>query len=161
MARWTVRHGCGSWATRCGQRTTPGSGQTATPPGSFTASLVRAIDASGGDAALDPADLVEAEPVDDGRPISRTRSRVPGGVVELAIGAPEVIVGLAVPAEQERAAWLERIEGLAATGERLVALAGRPDGGRWEVRALIGFADPLRDRASGRRSRPPGSPGST
>lgn len=116
-----------------------------TPPGSFTASLVRSIDASGGDSRLSPADLVEAEPVDDGRPISRTRSHAPGGVVELAIGAPEVVVGLAAPPEEEIAAWLERIERLAAMGQRLVALAGRPDGGRWEVRALIGFADPLRN----------------
>ena len=49
-------------------------------PGSFTASISRAIEAAGGDARLDPTDLVEAEPVDDGRPISRTRSRGPEGV---------------------------------------------------------------------------------
>ena len=115
-----------------------------TPPGSFTASLIRAIEASGGDTRLDPADLVDAEPVDDGRPISRTRSRGPRGVVELAIGAPEAIVGLTSPPDRDRAAWLERIESLAASGQRLVGLAGRPDGGLWEIRALIGFADPLR-----------------
>ncbi len=116
-----------------------------TPPGSFTASLVRAIEAAGGNAHLDPVDLVDAEPVDDGRPISRTRSRGPHGVVERAIGAPEAVVALASPPDHERAAWLDRIERLAAGGQRLVGLASRPDGGDWEVRALIGFADPLRD----------------
>jgi len=116
-----------------------------TPPGSFTASLIRAIETAGGDARLDAADLVDAEPVDDGRPISRTRSRGPAGVIELAIGAPEAVVALAAPPDQERAAWLVRIEDLAASGQRLVGLAGRADGGPWEVRALIGFADPLRE----------------
>jgi Ca2+-transporting ATPase len=115
------------------------------PPGSFTQSLVRAIEAAGGNAQLDPADLVDAEPVDDGRPISRTRSRGPYGVVELVIGAPESVAGLASLPEDEHGAWLERIERLAASGQRLVGLARRPDGGPWEVRALIGFADPLRE----------------
>ena len=113
-------------------------------PGSFTASISRAIEAAGGDARLDPADLVEAEPVDDGRPISRTRSRGPEGVIELVIGAPEVVVGLVLGLD-DRSVWHERIERLAASGERLVGLARRPDGGQWQVRALIGFADPLRD----------------
>lgn len=116
-----------------------------TPPGSFTSSLARAIEAAGGEARLDPVDLLDAEPVDDGRPISRTRSRGPDGVVELVIGAPEAVVSLAAPPDHERVAWHDRIERLAARGERLVAVASRPDGGPWEVRALIGFADPLRD----------------
>jgi Ca2+-transporting ATPase len=114
------------------------------PPGSFTSSLVRSIDAEAGRSVLDPADLIEAEPVDEGRRISRTRSRDADGVTELAIGAPESIVALASPPERDRNAWHERIERLAASGERLVAVAGRSDGGSWRVRALIGFADPLR-----------------
>jgi len=114
------------------------------PPGSFTSSLIRSIESSGGRSLLDQADLVEAEPVDGGRPISRTRSRDVDGVTELVIGAPEAVVALASPPEPERTAWHDRIERLAASGERLVAVAGRPDGGSWGVRALIGFADPLR-----------------
>ena len=47
-----------------------------TAPGSFTASLGRAIEAAGGRAVLDPADLLASEPVIDGRPVSITRSRV-------------------------------------------------------------------------------------
>jgi Ca2+-transporting ATPase len=36
------------------------------------------------------------------------------------------------------------IETSAATGERLVALARRVDGGMWRMSAIIGFADPIR-----------------
>lgn len=114
-------------------------------PGSFTASLARAIEESGGDAQLDPEDLIDAEPAESNRPISHTRSRAAGGVVELAIGAPEAILELASAPDDVRAAWQERLESRAVDGERLVALARRPDGGEWVVRALIGFADPLRD----------------
>ena len=114
-------------------------------PGSFTASLARAIEASGGDASLDPDDLVTSEPVTDGRPISITRSRGPAGTDDLAIGAPEAILALTRPTPDEAHAWKALVEVGAAAGERLVAVArGEPDG-RWHVRALIGFADPLRD----------------
>ena len=139
-----------------------------TAPGSFTASLGRAIEAAGGVTVLDTADLLASEPVVDGRPLSITRSRLheeagagtatatarssgaasagsADGVVELAIGAPEAILTLADLPPDERGAWHALIEANAATGERLVALAGRRDGDRWAVRALIGFADPLRD----------------
>ncbi len=116
-----------------------------TAPGSFTTSLVRAIEGAGGDHTLDPSDLIDAEPVDDGRPISRTRSRGPDGVEDLAIGAPEAILALVAPSATEREAWHGAIESRAATGERLVGLARRLDGEQWRIRALIGFADPLRD----------------
>jgi ATPase, P-type (transporting), HAD superfamily, subfamily IC len=49
------------------------------------------------------------------------------------------------PSLDERAAWHGAIESRAATGERLVAVARRGDGDAWSMRALIGFADPLRD----------------
>ena len=44
-----------------------------------------------------------------------------------------------------RTAWEVLIEGSAATGERTVGLARREGDGQTEMRALIGFADPLRD----------------
>ncbi|MEX1170186.1 MAG: HAD-IC family P-type ATPase, partial [Chloroflexota bacterium] len=116
-----------------------------TVPGSFTASLARAIEEAGGDARLDPADLLDTVPAESDRPVSHTRSRAPNGEVELAIGAPESILDLASVPDRERPRWHERLETQAAAGERLVALARRPEGGRWEVRALIGFADPLRE----------------
>jgi P-type Ca2+ transporter type 2C len=114
-------------------------------PGSFTTALARAIDAGGGDHALDPADLLDAEPVDDGRPLSRTRSRRAGVIEELAIGAPEAILALASPQATERDAWHDAVRARAATGERLVAVARRVEGQAWVARALVGFADPLRD----------------
>ncbi len=114
-------------------------------PGSFTTALARAIEHEGGDHALDPADLIDAEPVDDGRPISRTRSRSPDGIQDLAIGAPEAVLSLVAPPAEEREVWHGAIEARAATGERLVALARRLDGEVWSMRALVGFADPLRD----------------
>jgi Ca2+-transporting ATPase len=118
-------------------------------PGSFTSSLARAVEAAGGDARLDPADLVDSTPAEDGRPLSRTRSRgsddAGGGLEELAIGAPEVVLALAAPPLPEREAWTAIVESRAAAGERLVAVARRPEGGPWAVRCVIGFADPLRD----------------
>jgi P-type Ca2+ transporter type 2C len=114
-------------------------------PGSFTLSIGRAIEAAGGDASLDAADLLESEPVLDARPLSRTHCRVDGTTCELAIGAPEVVLSLVAPPADERAAWVAMVEANAASGERLVALARRRAGEGWTVRALIGFADPLRD----------------
>jgi magnesium-transporting ATPase (P-type) len=116
-----------------------------TSPGSFTTALARAIEAADGDAALDPAHLLDAQPVEGGKPLSRTRSRGPAGIEELAIGAPEVVLALVSPPPDEWAAWHSAIESRAATGERLVALARRTEREGWSMRALIGFADPLRE----------------
>jgi len=122
-----------------------------TPPGSFTASIARAIEADNGDASLDPGDLVASQPVGDGRPISITRSRAtthPDGtevIDELAIGAPEAVLRLADPSPDDARAWSSLLASNAETGERLVAVARREPAGGWRVRALIGFADPMRD----------------
>ncbi|HSK51624.1 MAG TPA: cation-transporting P-type ATPase, partial [Clostridia bacterium] len=119
---------------------------TGVPAGSFTRSLVRAIEAAGGDADPDPADLIEAEPVVETRPFARTRARRDGRVETLAIGAPEAVLretGLNGAAQK---AWDRLIDEAAASGERTVAVAGRAtDEAPWQMRALIGFADPLRD----------------
>jgi P-type Ca2+ transporter type 2C len=114
-------------------------------PGSFTTSLERAVEAAGGSADLDGGDLIEAEPVDDGRPYSRTlaRSGSDGTTEELAIGAPEAILRLTGAAGP--AGWLGTVDRRAAMGERLVAVACRPAGGGWDLEAIVGFADPLRD----------------
>jgi Ca2+-transporting ATPase len=40
--------------------------------------------------------------------------------------------------------WAELIEASTGAGERLVALARRMDDGPWKMRALVGFADPIR-----------------
>jgi Ca2+-transporting ATPase len=120
--------------------------------GSFTLALSRAVGALGGSAALDRADLLESWPVSDVASITRTRLRRPDGrLVELAVGAPETILGLG-GAGGDRARWDPLLEFTASEGERCVALAersgrdGTADGSvtGWRVRALIGFADPLR-----------------
>ena len=113
--------------------------------GSFTRALARAVEELGGDGTPDPADLIEAEPVSDGRPFTSTLARRDGRVEELALGAPEAVAELAFPEDgPERVAWHERIEAGAERGERLVGLARREEGAEWRMDALVGFADPLR-----------------
>jgi Ca2+-transporting ATPase len=88
-------------------------------------------------------------------------------VESLALGAPEVVLAYLAreardddgsagsagsgaghppvddPAD-DTAAWTRLVDVSAATGERLVALARRLDEEPWVMRALIGFADPIR-----------------
>jgi Ca2+-transporting ATPase len=117
-------------------------------PGSFTRALGRAVEGVGGTVTLASGDLLDAIPAGDGSPIARTRSRRDGRVEELGLGAPEAVLALATGnagGDPSAAAWHDLVEARADAGERLVLLAGRTDGGSWTIRALIGFADPLRD----------------
>jgi len=112
---------------------------------SFTAALARAVESEGSEPRPDPADLIERDPVDDGRPWSRTVARRGGAVEALVIGAPEAVADLALGAEgSERRQWHDLMEGLVARGERVVGLARRVDEEPWRLEALIGFADALR-----------------
>ena len=117
-------------------------------PGSFTRALLDAIETAGGAAALDPADLVEAEPVDDTRRYARTVAREPDGhFITRVLGAPEVVLAAATasiaPADRDR--WLDLLGTRASSGERLVGLALADGDEPIRMVALIGFADPLRD----------------
>jgi Ca2+-transporting ATPase len=116
-------------------------------PGSFTAAISRGLSELGSSVRLSSGDLIEAVPAGDGTPVARTRSRLDGRIEERALGAPEAVLGLVAgtTAASHAEAWLSEVEAGAAAGERLVLLAVRSDGGPWAVRALIGFADPLRD----------------
>ena len=67
------------------------------PPSSFTRSLMRAVAEDGPAARLDPAELLDADPVSDAHPFARTRARRDGRVETLLIGAPEAVL-----AEAER-----------------------------------------------------------
>ncbi len=110
--------------------------------GSFSRALVAALSA---EALLpDRAELVAASAPSHDRPYSLTAARRNGATEELALGAPEVVVGLVDAPAGVRERWLGAIDVAAAAGERLVALAVRRDGGAWSMRALIGFADPIR-----------------
>ena len=102
---------------------------TGSKPGSFSRSLFGFLSEQAIVLELDPADLLEAEPVSDERPYSRTRARkrTSGGAVveeELALGAPEAVLEMcsALPAS-ERQAWRGLVEAGAEAGERLLLLA--------------------------------------
>jgi len=117
-------------------------------PASFTRALRAAVEELGGVGRLDPADLVEATAASDALPVTRTRAWREGRVESLALGAPEAVLGLvevdggADPVERER--WSVLVDTAADAGERLVALCRRIDEGPWRMRALVGFADPIR-----------------
>jgi Ca2+-transporting ATPase len=117
-------------------------------PASFTRALRSAVADAGGRTELDARDLVEAEPASDVLPVTRTHARRDGHVEGLALGAPEVVLAyVEANAPGDHAAlsrWAGLIEASTAAGERLVALARRVDDGPWEMRALVGFADPIR-----------------
>lgn len=115
--------------------------------GSFTRALEREVERAGGSHDLDPADLVAGEPAGDQRPYSSTTIRTPDGEIDLALGAPEVVLELADGTVS--GGWHAALAAGAAAGERVVALASRPVGGQWTVAALIGFADPMRDGIPG------------
>jgi P-type Ca2+ transporter type 2C len=116
-------------------------------PASFTRALRSAVAQAGGEVDLDGATLIEAEPPSDSLPITRTRARRDGHVEELALGAPEVVLSYVDHAGRlagDRERWHRLIEEAAEAGERVVALARRVDNDEWVMRALIGFADPIR-----------------
>ncbi len=114
-------------------------------PGSFTQAFARAADAAGGDTRLDPADLIDTEPVTEGRPTSLVTARRDGVEETLLIGAPEAVLDRATTDASETVAWTAIVEDGARRGERLVALAAGERGGSLRMRAVIGLADPIRD----------------
>ena len=132
-------------ALRAEEDAWPGEGIA---PTSFTRALRAAVEEGGGEARPDASLLVAAIPATDGHPVTRTEARRDGHVEGLALGAPEVVLARVDEAGSDgavdRERWAALIEGSAAAGERVVALARRVDEGPWAMRALIGFADPIR-----------------
>jgi Ca2+-transporting ATPase len=116
-------------------------------PGSFTRALRTEIVAAGAETVLDASELIDAAAASEDLPVTRTRARRHGHVESLALGAPEVVLAFVAersPDLETRTQWADLIDASTAAGERLVALARSIDDGPWEVRALIGFADPIR-----------------
>ncbi|HEX2626310.1 MAG TPA: cation-transporting P-type ATPase [Candidatus Limnocylindrales bacterium] len=119
---------------------------------SFTEALAAAVRADGGDARLPAGELVSTTPFSDGRPYTSTVARRDGIEEALAIGAPEVVVGLCIPAgadpsaegADDAASWHSALGAAAERGERVVGVVRRRGAGPWSLRGLIGFADPLR-----------------
>ena len=111
------------------------------PTGSFTRALLAA--AGPGDApSLDSADLLEARAPSDGRPYATTRARRDGLVEELALGAPEAVLGLCPGHGPD--GWEAAVEATANAGRRLLLLANRAPGEAWRPRAILAFTDTLR-----------------
>ena len=115
-------------------------------PSSFTRALRAAVAKADGATVLDASDLIEAEPVTDALAMTRTRARRNGHVEGLALGAPEIVLAHVAAASPRApsAHWTALVEASTASGERLIGLARHVDEGPWEMRALIGFADPIR-----------------
>ncbi len=117
--------------------------------GSFTRALRAAVETLGGITQLDREELIEADPPTDGLPMSRTRAWREGAEEGLVLGAPEVVLryvedaGGADAVERER--WAVLIDASTAAGERLLALARQIGDEPWRMRALVGFADPIRE----------------
>jgi Ca2+-transporting ATPase len=139
LATMAVRAEEDAWSVATGAR-----------PGSFSRSLFAFLAEQAVVIDLDPADLLDADPVSDDRPFSRTRARKlgPDGAAseeELALGAPEAVLamcsGLAA-AEHDR--WRELVESGAKAGERLLLLARCPAGGGWVPLGVLAFADRIR-----------------
>ena len=127
-------------------------------PGSFSRAIAAALDEAGGDGRLLATDLVRADPPTEHAPVARAAWRRDGVVVESALGAPEAVLALAGAPAAERDAWLGIVSGEAATGRRLLLLAARDgvdgtarggpaadDDAPWRIRAILAFADPIRD----------------
>ena len=105
-------------------------------PGSFTRALRHAIAEAGGSTELDPDALIDASEASGALPISRTRAHHADGIEELALGAPEVVLGWVAGngSADGHDRWRTLIDDAAAAGERLLALARRVDGDRKSTR---------------------------
>ena len=123
---------------------------TGSKPGSFSRSLFGFLSEQAVVLELDPQDLIEADPVSDDRPFSRTKAqtRTAGGnvaVEELALGAPEAVLEMSAGLSAvERKAWHDLIESGAEAGERLLLLARCLDNDRWLPLGVLAFADRIR-----------------
>ena len=123
---------------------------TGAKPGSFSRSLFGFLAEQAVVIDLDPADLIEADPVTDDRPFSRTRARKLGpdgaaGEEELALGAPEAVLAMCSGLSgAEHAGWHNLVESGARAGERLLLLARCPEAGEWLPLGVLAFADRIR-----------------
>jgi Ca2+-transporting ATPase len=119
-----------AWRTAAGSR-----------PGSFTRALVAALEEREALPAMDLSLLLRGEAPSDERPYSHTVTR--DG--ELALGAPEAVLGLCQTLFGDRAdAWNAAIAREAEAGGRTLLLARRPGDASWEPRAVLVFADTVR-----------------
>jgi Ca2+-transporting ATPase len=110
-------------------------------PNAFTRALLTALADLGADGLPATDRLQAAEPATDARPYTWARLAEGDGAREVALGAPEALLGAEGPASP----WRDLVEAGAGAGERLVLLADRPGTeGDWRPLAVVAFADPMR-----------------
>jgi Ca2+-transporting ATPase len=123
---------------------------TGNKPGSFSRSLFGFLSEQAIVLDLDPADLIDADPVSDERPFSRTRARTTTAdgkpaEEELALGAPEAVLDMCSGlSATEHRSWTDLVESGAEAGERLLLLARRQERGKWLPLGVLAFADRIR-----------------
>jgi len=123
---------------------------TGSKPGSFSRSLFGFLSEQAVVLDLDPGDLLDADPVSDDRPYSRTRAQRRdadgnAAVEELAMGAPEAVLEMCSGlGPSERTSWRDLIETGAEAGERLLLLARCSEGEGWLPLGVLAFADRIR-----------------
>lgn len=106
--------------------------------------------------APDPdAEIVATFPFTEARRRETIIRRQEGRLVASVKGAPETVLRLSQASAGERAAWIEQVHQLAASGCKVIAcasrimeepVAGEPDSG-FVFTGLLAFEDPLRDDA--------------
>ena len=113
--------------------------------GSFTRAIETSLQARGVSFELDGRLVISATGTADGRPYSSVRHAAGPGWRELALGAPEAIIGFDRTLEAgSRASWTRLIADEAGRGGRLLLLAARDDKMPWQLHALIRFGDLVR-----------------
>ncbi|HET7142170.1 MAG TPA: HAD-IC family P-type ATPase [Candidatus Limnocylindria bacterium] len=112
--------------------------------GSFTRAISQRLADLGAEAALDPRELLDCRGPTDDRPYSWTRT----ADGELALGAPEAVLGLCPPMfGTDARRWQAAVTLETERGGRTLLLASHAAGGDWQPQALVVFADPLRPEA--------------
>jgi Ca2+-transporting ATPase len=113
--------------------------------GSFTRAIETSLLARGVSFELDGRLVISATGTADGRPYSSVRYTEGSGWRELALGAPEAIIGFDSTLDAgSRESWTRLIADEAGRGGRLLLLAARDDQRPWQLQALVRFGDPLR-----------------
>lgn len=104
--------------------------------------LVVAVLGARADRSIPTLDRLHLEPFDPAVKRSEALIRCDGQTLRVVLGSPDVVQKLAAPSE----GLAERVEALAATGVRVLAVAVGPQE-PLEVRGLVALADTLREDA--------------
>ncbi len=95
--------------------------------------------------ALDAYRVTDFHPFDPVKKRAEAEIATNGRRFRVAKGAPQVVVDLCQPAEEERRAITAQVEADAAKGFRTLGVARADDGGNWRFLGLMPLFDPPRD----------------